>query len=404
MSDSSARPSNDTGDGMEAHLVALAALSDVGPARLRRLLNCGTPTEVWQRLGRGSIRPMGGDRHLTPDLLARWRQQVQTLDPVEMWRRCQALGVSVDWLGSTTYPARLADDIDPPVVLFHQGRTDALDQPLVAIVGTRRATSYGRRVAEELGESLTLTGVGVVSGLALGIDGAAHRGAVGSWGGDTAPPVAVVGAGLDVPCPARNRDVAERVVAQGLVLSEVPVGVAAAPWRFPVRNRIIAALADVVIVVESAGAGGSMHTVREALDRDRTVMAVPGPIDSRASEGTNQLISEGALVCTGPADVFVALGLAGPVGPIDPDERAGRSSMPGASDGSRLEPDGAAGQVLLELDWRPATLDELASRTGLGLDDLVRAVGELERDRWVRRNGPLIERDRRRGGPPRHDL
>jgi len=109
-------------------------------------------------------------------------------------------------------------------------------------------------------------------------------------------------------------------------------------------------------------------------------------------------------VCTGPADVFVALGLTAPAGPTDPDERAGNSPVPGAFDGSRPEPDGAAGQILLELDWRAATLDELASRTGLGLDDLVRGVGELERDRWVRRNGPLIERDRRRGGPPRHDL
>ncbi len=219
----------------------------------------------------------------------------------------------------------------------------------------------------------------MVSGLALGIDAAAHAGALQV---DGAPPVAVVGGGLDVPCPRRNRELAEQVARRGVMVSEVPPGVPAAPWRFPVRNRVIAGLADAVVVVESAGAGGSMHTVREAMARDRTVLALPGPVDSRASEGTNQLISEGALVCARVDDVLSAIGHVV--------ERASTEPRLGAD--LRPQPVGDAAKVLDELGWRPVSAEQLALCSGLDFARLAAALVQLEADGWVERNGGWIER------------
>jgi DNA processing protein len=369
---------------MEAYLAALASLPEVGPATLRRLLRLGDPASVWERVVAGLVpldvvavrgRPPG-------DTVGRWRVAAAAIDPAGLWDRCRRLGVGVSSLGSPGYPPVLAADIEPPVALFHRGDPDVLAARRVAVVGTRRATGYGRRVAADLGEQLAADGICVVSGLALGIDAAAHAGALRVHGG--AGPVAVVAGGPEEPGPQRNREVADGLVRRGAVLSEAPPGVGAAPWRFPVRNRVLAALAEAVVVVESAAAGGSMHTVREALRRDRTVLAVPGPVDSAASAGTNQLISEGALVCRDVDDVRCALGLGrrpNAAGPADP----------------RPVPDGDAATVLDALDWRPTTLSQLAERSGLGVGPLVVALGVLERDGWVDRRGGWVERIARAG-------
>ncbi|MGB6058897.1 MAG: DNA-processing protein DprA, partial [Microthrixaceae bacterium] len=215
--------------------------------------------------------------------------------------------------------------------------------------------------------------------------------------------VAVVANGLDAPCPSRNRQLASRVVERGVIYSEVPPGMPSAPWRFPVRNRVIAALADVVVVVESAGAGGSMHTVREALTRDRPVLAVPGPVNSRASEGVNQLIRDGAAPCLGVEDVMMALGLpSGSVGtpqgaPVLAHTRGSVNPEPVVTgrhsrQETRREPTGNEALVLESLDWRPATLDSLAVGTGLGLRDLAKALSNLESDGWISRTGGWVER------------
>lgn len=372
----------------EAFLTALASLDGVGPGRLRWMLSHGSPEHVWELVRAGTLR--GAPAHLALDttVLRSWVSQTGSIDPADCWRRCRSLGVGVMSLGSASYPQALAEDIDPPVVLFHQGDPDLLDARRVAIVGTRRATGYGIRSAEQLGSDLADAGVVVVSGLALGIDAAAHRGALA--GGSTCPGVvAVVGGGLDAPCPARNRQLARSIIERGVIFSEVPPGVPAAPWRFPVRNRVLAALADAVIVVESAGAGGSMHTVREAMSRDRPVLAVPGPIDSRASEGTNRLISEGAIPCLGVEDVFTAMGMVGPV------ERSVRRV--GAVD-PRDEPVGDAVTVLEAIGWRPVSVEEVAIRSGLDLGPLSLALGELDQAGWTTRTGGWIERRARPDG------
>jgi DNA processing protein len=374
----------------EAYVAAIACLDGVGPARLRWLLGLGPPQDVWERIGSGRLPGgPGGPAAVDADLRARWRRQASAISPAEVWQRCDAAGIGVVTLGGAGYPPSLAQDPEPPVVLFHRGDPDVLGGPRVAVIGTRRATGYGRRHAMLLGRELTSVGVSVVSGLALGIDAAAHTGAVQV---DGAPPVAVVGGGLDVPCPRRNRDLAEQVAERGIVVSEVPPGVSAAPWRFPVRNRVIAALADAVVVVESAGAGGSMHTVREALARDRTVLAVPGPIDSRASEGTNQLISEGALVCAGVHDVLTA------IGHVVLRSDAGQQRQQPAD--TRPAPVGDAATLLDEVGWRPVSAEHLALRSGLGFARIASALVQLETDGWVERNGGWIERVARPGPVP----
>ena len=159
----------------------------------------------------------------------------------------------------------------------------------MALVGTRAPTRYGIGVAAQFGADLSAAGVSVVSGLALGIDGAAHEGACGAG----APPVGVVAGGLDHPYPRRHERLWERVASSGVIVSESPAGVPTEKWRFPVRNRLLAALSDVVVVVESRHHGGSRHTVDAAVDRGVPVGAVPGSIRSATSEGANALLAEG---------------------------------------------------------------------------------------------------------------
>ena len=216
-------------------------------------------------------------------------------------------------LGRPGYPEGLAEDPLPPPVLFGRGSWSAMASPSVAIVGTRHATVGGMEVAAALGSDLAAAGVTIVSGLAKGIDGAAHRGALSVDGGP--PPVAVVGSGLDVVYPRCNHGLWEAIAERGLLCSEGPPGTRPAAHRFPARNRILAALADVVVVVESRVRGGSLLTVSEAQQRGVPVMAVPGSVRSPASEGTNLLLVDGAPPAVDALDVLVALGLEAASGP-----------------------------------------------------------------------------------------
>lgn len=368
----------------EAYLSAIAALDEVGPARMRWLLGLGGPSEVWDRIGRGALPAPPSRLGIDAAVLAKWRSGWSVHTPATLWRRCGQLDVGVVSLGSPAYPAALAHDAEPPVVLFRRGSAEALTPlPRVAVVGTRRATGYGLRVAAGLGQDLASAGIVVVSGLALGIDAAAHRGAVAV---DGAAPVAVVAAGLDAPCPVRNRALARQVADRGAVLSEVPPGVPGARWRYPVRNRILAALADVVVVVESSGGGGSMHTVRAALERDRLVMAVPGPVDSHASEGTNELLVDGAAPVRDAGDVLAALGH-----PHGADRQRAAVAPSGGTD-PRPAPTGDAATVLDLVSWRAVSVEELARRSGLAFGPLSAALVRLESDGWVLQRDGWVER------------
>jgi DNA processing protein len=275
----------------------------------------------------------------------------------------------------------LATDPEPTAVVFLRGHRSVLDGPRVAVVGTRNCTRVGRDIARELGHGLAAAGVRVVSGLALGIDGASHRGALDAGGHrGVAPPVAVVAGGLDIVYPRRHLELQREVERRGLVVSEAPLGTPPEPWRFPARNRIIAALAQAVVVVESREVGGSMHTADEALERGIPVLAVPGGVRSRASSGTNLLLAEGATPARDVDDVLAVLGLAG--------RRPACSPV-----GTALEPaDRRLCELLDAMGGEAVTFEQLVVRTGMALAPLARLVADLESQGWVCRTGGWLER------------
>lgn len=379
-------PTSSPGAG-EAAL--LAGLPGVGPRRLTAMLDAWSPQEAWARATAGQPdRLRVADTSLALDaeggvdhgLLARWRAVGDQADPAAVLAAHHAAGVHVLLRDHPAYPEPLRADPEPPAVLFVQGDLACIDRPRVAVIGTRRCTGTGAGIARELGRELAAAGVGIVSGLALGIDGAAHRGALDAAQGPeaAAPPIGVVGSGLDVVYPARHRDLWASVAAAGVLLSEAPLGTRPAPWRFPARNRVIAALAHVVVVVESHAAGGSLHTVAEAMARDIPVLAVPGSVRSPAAAGTIQLLADGCHPVRDATDVLVALGLTSCT--------SSRRADP------RPRPEGDAAAVLEAIDWEPATLDHLAVRTGLALGSLAMALEHLAAAGWVQVQGGWYER------------
>jgi DNA processing protein len=353
-----------------AYAAALAGLAFMGWDRLAELLGDEEPSTAWRRVGAGGAG-------------AAWARQARSTSVEAVAEAHLRAGVAVHLLGRPGYPPALADDPEAPAVLFSDGVLEALERPRVGIVGTRRCTGYGRDVARQLGREMAAAGVGVVSGLALGIDGASHQGALAGTG---APPTGVVGSGLDVVYPRRHADLYRRVAGSGVLLSEAPVGARPEPWRFPARNRLIAGLAQVLVVVESHHAGGSLHTVRAAAERGVPVMAVPGPIRSPASAGTNQLISEGCAPVCGAADILVALALETPGSPLPRPPAPAPDPRPPPAAG------GAGAAVLEALGWQAVGVDELLARTELAPGPLAAALAHLERDGWARGGGGWWER------------
>ena len=318
------------------------------------------------------------------DLRGLWRSHARNTDLAALAARLESIDAWVTTPAGADHPPALTDDIDPAPVMFRRGRVADPSAPAVAVVGTRRCTPTGRSVAMELGAGLAEAGVTVVSGLALGIDGAAHRGALAA---DAAPVVGVVGSGLDMVYPRGNRDLWDAVAASGTLISEAPLGAEPEGWRFPARNRLIAALADVVVVVESKRAGGSMHTVEEALRRGIGVMAVPGSVRNPAAAGTNLLLSEGCAPACCTDDVLVALGLA----------TAGASSAdPAGRDADAVQVhaglDPLQVRLLGLLDDGPVSLDVLVLRADAAVPEVLVAAEGLERLGLLARDGSRVLR------------
>jgi len=364
----------------EAYVVALAGLDGMGPARLRALLARWSPAEAWRAVLDGRVLAESGavdGERTTAEMERGWARRAATVEVAALWERHRRAGVGVWVWGGAGYPTDLLEDPDPPPVLFHRGDPAALDGPRVAVIGTRDCTRTGRDVAFELGRDLATAGVRVVSGLALGIDGAAHAGALAAAG---APPVGVVGSGLDVVYPRRNARLWQEVARHGLLLSEYPLGGPPTAWHFPARNRILAALADLVVVVESHDRGGALLTVDAAEARQRPVMAVPGSVRSPASAGTNRLLSEleHGSVCRDATDVLVRLGL-----------EAGAINR-GVDTRPAPQPDDAA--VLDAAGWEPVTLEQILAASGRPLGEVVLALDRLEADGWIVRRGGWFER------------
>jgi DNA processing protein len=280
-------------------------------------------------------------------------------------------------LGSPEYPATLATIEDPPHLLYVRGTLEARDANAVALVGSRQCTSYGRRVAERLAADLARAGWTVISGLARGIDGAAHRGAL-QGGGRT---LAVLAGGLSHIYPPEHTDLAGQVAASGALMTEAAMRMEPMAGLFPIRNRIISGLARAVVIVEANDKSGALITARLAGEQGRVVLAVPGPVDSEASAGANGLIRKGAVLCRGVEDVLEELRA---TAPLVPD---GQTSSPIAAAVQEPPPglDGAERRVWDFLAAQAQHIDDMARQLLIPVPELSRTLMLLEMKRAVRR-------------------
>jgi DNA processing protein len=355
----------------EAWIVALLTLPGMGPSRLNSLLECHSGAEAWALLCEGGAVTVDRVKDGTVD---KWRVAAREMSVETHWQALKSLGIEVHERSSSTYPSRLSDDLEPPQVLFSLG-LPTTSGPTVGIVGTRKCTSYGRRCAFELAAGLTEAGLCVVSGLALGIDAAAHHGALSVTAPTRGTPIGVVGSGLDVIYPRQNRELWADIAARGTLFSETPPGVGPEPWRFPARNRIIAGLSDALIVVESHERGGSLLTVDEAQVRDVPVGVVPGPITSNASAGSNRLLVDGATPILDAEDVLAMIGHSRP---REVDRRT----------------DDVSSTLLDVLGWTPLSFDQLCLRISLSPAQVAAELEQLVNTGLCARSGPWIERVR----------
>jgi len=277
--------------------------------------------------------------------------------------RLHKLGAQAIVFADDVYPELLRQTAQPPPVLYVYGRSELLNGYGVGIVGSRAATSYGRRISHRLGKELGSAGICVVSGVALGIDAEAHAGCLEGGG----PTIGVLGCGIDVVYPGKNRRLFEQIRSRGLLVSEYPLGTRPEGFRFPARNRIIAGLCRGIIVVEASKKSGSLITVQYALEEGREVFAVPGQIDSDRSAGAHWLVQQGATLIVSAADVLEQLSGA-PAG----------TKVAESGGGVSPEIDAEAADLLSLLEPYPQNRDELLRRSGLNLQRLQGALLTLE--------------------------
>ena len=395
-----------------AYAAALTALPAMSLNRLAALLTDRQPSSAYA-VACGRSAPAGLAARILADgsLREKWRPFADSVAAERLWRRCLHVGLAVSWSGGPDHPALLAVDPQPPPVLFSLGDRGLLeDGRRVGIVGTRNATAAGRHAAQEIAAGLASRGVHIVSGLARGIDGSAHRALVGTTdtgadhrhGADTGDgsvdrahesggcavatdggasgqagsqtphgrPIGVVACGLDVVYPREHRSLWQAVARQGLLLSEAPPGAAPEAYRFPMRNRIIAALSEVLVVVESRERGGSLITAAAAGERGIPVMAVPGGLYSRASLGTNNLLREGSSAAIDSSDVLIALSL------------EHRRSAPVYAE-QRPRPRGDDMGVYRACCEQPRTIDGITLATGHDFVDTAMSLARLEQAGWI---------------------
>jgi DNA processing protein len=282
-------------------------------------------------------------------------------------RRANAASIAAISWNDAAYPAALTTIVDPPPVLWSRGRPDVMSAPSVAIVGSRAASPYGLAVAEQLAADLAASGVVIVSGLARGVDSAAHRGAL-SAGGRT---VAVLGSGADVIYPPEHAALAAAIDRTGAVVSELVPGTGPQQWFFPLRNRIISGLSRAVVVIEASEKSGSLITARCALDQGRDVLAVPGNVLTGRSRGAHALLKDGAKIVESADDILEELGMAAAVRPSD----------------AAVPVRGRDPIIDVLVPGETSDLDEISERSGLNSSRLLPRLFELEMQGLVRRVG-----------------
>lgn len=338
--------------------IALALIPGLGARRLAGLLSSLGSARSVLCASRPELMHAGGISHETASaILAPPFRNAATL-----LQFSESLGQRTLVPCDAEYPNMLRSIPDPPVLLFARGRIDALARPGVAIVGSRVHSRYGGEIARLMGETAANAGIPVISGMARGLDAVAQAAALDARGQS----IGVLGTGADVVYPRENKPLFDRMLSEGLLLTEHPPGDRANRWAFPRRNRLISGLARVLVVVEAAEGSGTLVTVTCALEQGREVFVVPGPIDSPTSAGTNRLLRDGATPLLGPGDLLAAFG-------VPPGSAATARPTPPRCDLSSEE-----AQVLAGLSEMPRTVDEVALAVGLPIGLLLATLLGLE--------------------------
>lgn len=346
-----------------ANWLRLALVPGIGGGTQRKLLAAlGAPDQIFAA-DRDAIREIIGEK--ASKLLLDTDNAAAIAEAIEWAGRA---GQSVLTLGDPEYPQYVLEIPDPPILLYVRGRLELLNRQVISIVGSRSPTPQGIQNAESFAAAFVEAGLVVASGMALGIDAAAHRGAL-TVSGDT---IAFVGTGIDRIYPARNRDLALEIGARGCMVSEFPIGTPVSAANFPRRNRLISGVSCGVLVVEAAVESGSLITARLANDQGRDVFAIPGSIHSPQSRGCHQLIKQGAKLVETAQDVLEEIGWHGTaVTEQFVDDTAESDNSNGAS------------ELLSLLGYEPCGLDELAARSGMATDALSVTLLHLELDGHV---------------------
>lgn len=350
-----------------AYWVGFHLVRGLGPARFRRLLEHFGDLETAWRATPQDWMAAG----LSEDLVQRIATLRRQVNPEALLERWHRQGIRVLTWDDPAYPERLRHIAQSPPVLYLRGTLEPEDDWAVAVVGTRKVTAYGRQVTTELAEVLARHGVTVVSGLARGVDGLAHRTAL-RCGGRT---LAVLGSGIDKVYPPEHRRLAEEIVAQGALISDYPPGTPPEASNFPPRNRIIAGLSLAVVVVEAGRESGALITAAFAAEQGREVFAVPGNIYAPQSQGTNWLLRQGAYPLLQPQDVLEALQLS-----LLPLQQEARRTLP---------QDPTERAVLEQLGSQPVHIDEICARTGLPASQVMATLTMMELKGLVRQVGQM---------------
>ena len=333
--------------------VALSKISSLGARRIMCLVEAFGSAEAAFTASFDDLTDAGLSAKAADVLLVERR----AIDPDIALQGVKDAGFVVMTRQDRRYPTLLREIYDPPAVLYYRGESDVLNGHCIAIVGSRKATEYGKAAAARLAGDLARAGTVVVSGMARGIDTHAHAGALRAEG----KTVAVLGCGLDICYPPENVRLREKIVSQGIVLSEFPPGTKPKPHHFPMRNRIISGLSVATVVVEAAEKSGALITADCALEQGREVFAVPGSINSPASRGCHRLIKEGAAVAENGADILAELGVFSDVPCIS------------APQMSSLQK-----RIIDALQYEPIHFDNLCVRANLPAPDLAAVLVELE--------------------------
>jgi len=353
-------------DEEKKYLLFFSCFPKIGPLRLRLLIKFfGSPAKVWNASKRELLKV-----NLSQKLVDEFFVFKKNFDPNSYFVRLKKIGIKVITYEEKDYPENLKKIKDPPIVIYYKGELESIENPILAVVGARKMTSYGKDVCEYFVEELAKKGVVIVSGLALGVDTQAHRTAL-KMGGKT---VAVLGSGLEMIYPRANYSLAEKIVEKkGAVITEYPLDYPALPENFPARNRIISGISLGVLIIEGARNSGTLLTAMHAASQGREVFAVPGPIDSLTSWTPHFLIKNGAKLVSSIEDILEEIDLN-----IKIEERKVREIVP---------QDEKEEKILQALEEGPTHLDEIVRITKIKVSQISEKLTFLELKGMVKNLG-----------------